>query len=527
MRRGSRYLPWSEPTVCSPPVRTRTALVGLVVALAVFVVPAEAQDLPPGGTFLDDNGNIHEGNIEAVAAAGITKGCNPPLNDRYCPAALVTRGQMAAFLVRALELPPTVVDYFNDDDGSIFEADINSLAASQITFGCNPPVNDRFCPVADVTRAQMAALLVRAYGYTDDGGGDVFADDDGSIFEGDIDRLAAAGVTLGCNPPANDMFCPGAAVRRDTMASFLSRAEGLTPIPPPPPDDCPVLPADNIWNRPVTDLPVHSESTDYIAAIGADTAFHADFGSGVYPPGSTSPIGIPYVEVDGATPVAIVFTDYGDESDPGPYPIPDGAPIEGGAEASGDRHVIVVDTADCTLYELFYAWPQPDGSWDASSGAVYDLTSNALRPDGWTSADAAGLPIYPGLVRYEEVASGVINHAIRFTAPSTQKAHVWPARHDASSLTDPAYPPMGQRFRLKAGYDISGYSPEIQVVLTAMKEYGIILADNGSAWFVSGAPDERWDNDMLHELDDLTGDAFEAVDVSGVMIDPDSGQAKP
>ena len=350
--------------------------------------------------------------------------------------------------------------------------------------------------------------------------------DDGSILEADIEKLAEAGVTVGCNPPANDRFCPDDPVRRDQMASFLARAEGLPLIVPP--ERCEVFPADNIWNRKVDDLPVHPRSDDYVAAIGATATVHADFGSGVWPPGSTSPIGIPLVEVGDEQPeVPIVFTAYGSESDPGPYPVPADAPIEGGPDATGDRHVLVVDTADCKLYELFSAHPQPDGSWEAASGAVFDLASNDLRPDGWTSADAAGLPIYPGVVRYGEVAAGAIEHAIRFTAPDTQAAHVWPARHDASSLTGLEYPPMGQRFRLKASFDISGFSPEVQVILTAFKEYGLILADNGSPWFVSGAPDERWDNDILHELDAVPGSAFEAVDVSSLIVGPDSGETGP
>ena len=292
------------------------------------------------------------------------------------------------------------------------------------------------------------------------------------------------------------------------------------------PTSCTVLPADNIWNRRIDDLPVHPRSDQYVAAIGANATLHADFGSGVWPPGSESPIGIPVIEVaPWQEKVPIIYTDYGSESDVGPFPIPPDAPIEGGPNGTGDRHVIAVDRSACMLYELFSAYPNGDGSWSASSGASYDLRSNALRPDTWTSADAAGLPIMPGLVTYDEVASGVITHAIRFTAPQTQKAHVWPARHNASHLTGEGYPPMGQRFRLKATYDISGYPTEVQVILQAFKDYGIILADNGSPWYISGAPDERWDNDMLHEWDDIPGSAFEAVDVSSVMVDPNSGKA--
>lgn len=258
---------------------------------------------------------------------------------------------------------------------------------------------------------------------------------------------------------------------------------------------------------------------------GATAGLHPDFGSGLWDGG---PIGIAFVAVPGAQPfVPVTFIWYGDESDPGPDPIPANAPVEGGSSSTGDRHVLVVDTGSCTLYELYYAWPQPDGSWQAGSGANFILASNALRPADWTSADAAGLPILPGLVRYDEVASGAINHAVRFTVPRTRQAYVWPARHYASSSTDPTRPPMGQRFRLKASFDISGFSPFNQVILTALKRYGMLVADNGSAWYLSGAPDERWDNDDLHHLQTgVHGSDFEAVDESSLMLDPNSAQAR-
>jgi hypothetical protein len=277
----------------------------------------------------------------------------------------------------------------------------------------------------------------------------------------------------------------------------------------------------------VDTLPLDPNSDAYINTIGADDTLHPDFGSGFWPPGSNSPIGIPFVEVSGSqSPVDIVFTAWPGESDPGPYPVPPDAPIEGGPDSDGDRHVLVIDQDNCILYELYYAWPQNDGSWEASSGAVYYLTSNALRPDGWTSADAAGLPIFPGLVRYDEVEDGAINHAIRFTAPETRSDHIWPARHDASNLTGSQYPPMGQRFRLKANYDISGLHPKVQIILQALKTYGMILADNGSPWFLSGVPDEGWDNGfetIITQLHQVPGSAFEAVDVSSLMVNPNSG----
>ncbi len=287
-------------------------------------------------------------------------------------------------------------------------------------------------------------------------------------------------------------------------------------------DGCTIYPADHIWNVRVDTLPLDPNSDAYIDTIGADESFHMDFGSGEW---DGAPIGIPFVVVDGTQPLVDVEFSWPEESDPGPYPIPADALIEGGPDSDGDRHVIVLDQDNCILYELYNAWPQSDGSWEADAGAIFPLASYDLRPDTWTSADAAGLPILPGLVRYDEVASGRITHALRFTVPDTRRAYIWPARHYASSLTGDEYPPMGQRFRLKADYDLSGLSPDAQVIARAMQEYGIILADNGSPWFVSGAPDDRWDNDVLHELDVLTGADFEAVDVSALMLDPDSGQA--
>ena len=286
---------------------------------------------------------------------------------------------------------------------------------------------------------------------------------------------------------------------------------------------CPVFPANNIWNTAIDQMPVRPDSATLVNTIGAAKPLHPDFGSGLYDGG---PIGIPYVLVANQARVPVRFT-YASESDPGPYPIPANAPIEGGSNSSGDRHVLVVDQGGCMLYELWSAYPQSDGSWNAGSGAIFDLRSNQLRPDTWTSADAAGLPVLPGLLRYDEVLVGEIKHAIRFTAPQTRNQYVWPARHYASSLTAAAYPPMGQRFRLRADFDVSKFSAANQVILRALKKYGIILADNGSSWYLSGSPDSRWNNDDLHALAGITGSAFEAVDVSQLMVDRNSGQAGP
>ena len=316
---------------------------------------------------------------------------------------------------------------------------------------------------------------------------------------------------------------PGEARRQEPAYLPLIVKPGA---PPPRIAGCDVFPADNIWNTRVDTLPLHPNSEAYIASIGNNAGLHPDFGSGVWPPGSNSPIGIPLIDVPGdQLRVRVDFIWWPGESDPGPYPLPPNAPIEGGPDADGDRHVIVVDRERCILYELYYAFPQPDGSWEAANGAIFDLKSHRLRPDGWTSGDAAGLPILPGLVRYDEVTGGVIRHALRFTAPQTQKAHVWPARHHASDRTGAEYPPMGLRLRLRADYPLSGFAPQVKVILQALKTYGLILADNGSPWYISGAPDERWDNDLLHQLGQVKGSDFEVVDASILMVDPDSGQA--
>jgi len=309
-------------------------------------------------------------------------------------------------------------------------------------------------------------------------------------------------------------------------AALLSTLLLATPaIPRPTVDGCPVFPPDNVWNVRVDDLPVHASSALWIDTIGDDVPLHADFGSGEYPPGSGSPIGIPWVSVAGDQPRVPVSFLYDDESDPGPYPIPADAPIEGGAGSDGDRHVLVLDRDVCRLYELFDARTLDGGaSWSAGSGAIFDLGSNELRPRTWTSADAAGLPILPGLVRYEEaVAAAGIGHALRFTAPETRRDFVWPARHFASSLTDARYPPMGIRVRLRAGFDLSGMSTQARAVAEALQIYGALLADNGSAWFLSGVPDERWDNDALRDLRRIRGRDLEVVDVSSLIVGPDTG----
>jgi hypothetical protein len=271
---------------------------------------------------------------------------------------------------------------------------------------------------------------------------------------------------------------------------------------------CPLFPADNPWNQRVDSLPVAASSNAIIASIGAGTGLHADFGSGTWDGG---PIGIPYNVVPATQKTSKVTFDYADESNPGPYPIPKTVKLEHGS----DRHALIVSTGTCKLYEL-YALRREGGKWHAGSGAIWRLGSNALRPAGWTSADAAGLPILPGLARYDEVAAGSIDHALRFTVQRTQHAYVYPARHYASSLTDPSLPPMGLRVRLKVGFDTSRFPPQARVVLEALKRYGMMVADNGSSWYVTGAPSTRWSNDDLHSLGRVKGSDFEVVDPAAI-----------
>jgi hypothetical protein len=297
-------------------------------------------------------------------------------------------------------------------------------------------------------------------------------------------------------------------------AAFAASASALR-VPSAP--RCPVFPATNAWNERVDTLPVAANSAQLIQSIGVSTGLHPDFGAGLWDGG---PIGIPFDVVTKKTPRYRVHFDYADESDKGPYPVPRTVHIEGGAQSSGDRHALLFDKDACRLYELF-ALHRSGSGWTAGSGAVWSLRANALRPAGWTSADAAGLPIFPGLARYDEVARGVINHALRFTASRTRREYVYPARHYASASDDPSLPPMGVRVRLKASVDISHFPRQARIVLQALKTYGMILADNGSNWYISGAPNPKWSNDDLHSLGQITGSEFEVVDTSSL---PHPGQ---
>jgi len=329
-------------------------------------------------------------------------------------------------------------------------------------------------------------------------------------------RLRRYSLTIACLALAL-LVLPGAAVvklglpYKDRILARLIRHHS-------PPVDlsggCSVFPQDNVWNVRISGNPVDAKSQVYVQSMGPNLPLHADFG----PVG-----GIPYGTTSGNQPITdVTLLDGAAESDRGPYRIPDDAPIEPGA----DSHVLIVDRGECRLYELYGAARTGSQQWRANSGAIFDLKSNQLRPEGWTSADAAGLPIFAGLLRYDEVKSGRISHALRFSTPHTRRAFVWPARHFASSSSDPNLPPMGQRFRLRGSFDLSRVTAEARVILNALKEYGMFLADNGGPWFLTGTPDSRWDSRTISDLRSVSGSDFEAVDSSIMMIDRNSGQAR-
>lgn len=292
---------------------------------------------------------------------------------------------------------------------------------------------------------------------------------------------------------------------------------GASMVPPPGAPACSVFPANNVWHADISGLPVHGRNEAWLSAMGGPSVrLHPDFG----PSEGAQPYGIPYIAVPGSHSKVTLQFDDADESDPGPYPFGPDTPIEGGS----DRHALMIDRDACILYELYAAHYAPGGS-TAGSGAIFDLGSNALRPAGWTSADAAGFPIFAGLIRRDEVEAGVIDHAIRVTAEHTDRRYIWPARHQAGEADDPNLPPMGARFRLKAGFDITGFLPETQVILRAMKRHGLLLADNGSNWFFGGASEQGWSNDVLDELKSVPAGGFQAVDSSSLLVSSSSGEA--
>lgn len=319
--------------------------------------------------------------------------------------------------------------------------------------------------------------------------------------------LACAGIALLVAAAVLSLDHSKTVAQDKTQPSSGQQIGGGSPVLKSRFGDLQVFPTDNPWNQDVSRLPVHPLSREYLTSIGLDKPLHPDFGT-VW---EGKPNGIPFVVVPGDQPKIPVIFLYRDESDPGPYPIPPDAPIEGGPDSKGDRHVLVLDPQNKKLYELFNAFPRA-GGWKADSGAVFDLTTNKLRPAGWTSADAAGLPVFPGLVRYDEVIEqGELCHALRFTVQKTQRAYIPPATHFASRSTDKNLPPLGLRVRLRADFDIKPFPKSAQVILQAMKKYGLLLADNGGDWFISGAPNPKWNDDELRTLKRVRGRDLEAV----------------
>jgi hypothetical protein len=318
------------------------------------------------------------------------------------------------------------------------------------------------------------------------------------------------------------------AIGSDGAAVARVRADAHVAAPGPrvPGTACPAFPSDNVWNTPINRLPVDPRSAAWLAHTAAgSTLLHPDYGPAG---GGALPYGIPWQLTSRHPAFVRLHFQYASQSDRGPYPLSARTPIEGGPNATGDRHALMVDPTTCVLYELYDAHYQPNEKSTAGSGAIWNLRSDRLRPAGWTSADAAGLPILPGLVNYDEVMSGQIDHAIRFTAQTTSTSYLWPARHEAGSTANPDYPPMGARFRLKAGFRLpaSRCARACQVVITAMKTYGLILADNGSNWYFGGTADRRWTFTMVDQLKAIPADAFQAIDERCLIVHPNSGEAR-
>ena len=453
--------------------------------------------------------------VASVAALGITTGTSAGV---FSPWDHVTRAQLVTMTVRAANTlapgilaspPPSFSGTFGDFDPDhappMRIAEWNGLLARLVGFG---PGWDPWANASRGEAAQMLAALmtlVRPIASTT------------TTTTLGVTTTTTRGTT-GTTAPQSTMTTsappPTSTSTTDSPSTTVPGGSGAQPLGANVAIAFRLFPADNPWNTDISSYPVHPLSSQYVASIGAGTGLHPDFGT-VW---DGAPNGIPYIVVAGDQARVPVSFYYASESDPGPYPIPAAAPIEGGPSSTGDRHVLILDATHRMLYELYDAHPAGD-HWEAGSGAIFDLTSNALRPEGWTSADAAGLPMLPGLVRYDEVASGEITHALRFTVDETQEAYIHPATHYASSNTDPSLPPMGLRLRLRADFDISGFPAKVQVILRALKKYGMIVADNGSSWYISGAPDPRWNDDELHTLSQVPGSAFEAV-YTGPTVGP-------
>jgi hypothetical protein len=458
---------------------SRMALIRFIPLLLLLAL------LPPGGTFVDDDGSVHEGSIEAIAAEGLTVGCNPPQSDRYCPTRTVTRGEMAAFLARALTLGETDDDFFSDDDGHLFEGAINRLAEAGVTEGCNPPSNSNFCPDRVMTRGEMAAMLSRAFHYPASGV-DRFRDDDGDLFEAAINRLAAAGVTSGCNPPANDRFCPGAEITRDQMATFLTRSLELTPLKPPSVDSpmgarywSPSSP----FNTPIPENPrLDPESTAMTAHLSTKVVF------------DLYEFGIAVNLVDSSTPRTDVYclADWGDcpTDSMNPIPVPSDLTVPPGS----DGNTVLVDWSRRRAVSLHQPQANSNGSWSATWVTVADLNGSGVPPEG---GNGSGVSHLAGVVELDEIAGGHIDHALVFSTDiACQGLLRYPARKTDGQSTRSDCVPQGARVQLdpSINVDLLDVPEGVKTVARALQEYGAYAVDRGGApmaLYFQVAPDAR------------------------------------
>lgn len=474
-----------------------------------------------------------QGHFSAPYAAALYSKCSVDgfkdadgkLLHQFKPDAAITRAELVAMILKCDDKAhvESGSKFFRDVEAKAWFADAVSRAAVR---GWVKGYDDgTFRPMAAVNRAEALKMIMLAAAISMEAPTQAVGFSDVAITDWFYEYVVFATAKGYVQGRGAGKFVPAGTLTRGEAAKLLALFFGLaekqdepespaTPsMPPVTAQDegttfmgCPVFPADNPWNLDISTAPVHAKSDAYIASIlKGKEKLHADFGS-------NPDYGIPYVVVDNGTTKSSITAEYADETDAGPYPIPANPPIEAG----GDRHMIMFHKDECKLYEL-YAADNSGGSWMVGSGAIFDLMSNVLRPDYWTSADAAGLPIFPGLARYDEVKSGKITHALRFTVSKTQKGFIHPATHFASSSTDANLPPMGLRLRLKADFDTSTFTGDSRVILEALKTYGMIVADNGSDWFISGATDPRWDDEDLNQLKTVPGSAFEAVETGPII----------
>lgn len=488
---------------------------GLVMTLQLSQVGAEAS------FFTDTRGHFSDSYAAALYAKCGIDGYKDPQGNalhQFRPDASISRAELVTMILKCDGKTTAEGEgkVFSDVAANAWYAGAVQVAGMRGWIAGYP--DGTFRPDRSVNRAEALKILSLAVGANTSvpvamvGFKDVAASD---WFYANVIYAADKGYVQG---RASGMFVPDGTLTRGEAAKLIALFYGLStpqqePAPQPPVTatsttfmGCPVFPADNPWNQDISQAPLNTKSDAYIQSINAGkTKLYPDFGS-------NPDYGIPYVVVDNSIPKSEVTAEYADETDAGPYPIPANPAIEAG----GDRHMLLFQKDECKLYEL-YAAVKEGAHWLVGSGAIFDLRSNALRPDSWTSADAAGLPIFPGLVRYDEVKSGKITHALRFTVSKTQKAYIHPATHYASNSTDENRPPMGLRLRLKANFDLSGYTGDSLVILQALKTYGMIVADNGSDWYISGATDTRWDDEDLNQIKNVPGSAFEAVD-TGALI---------